>query len=345
MDMLDEGRLTQPERFFVRCHGPIPRQSEASYRLRVDGLVERPLELTLDDLHERWPATHLEAALICAGNRRAGLSRVEPTRSPLQWQGDAVGNALWAGASLAAVLAEAGIKEGALHVAFEGADATPDRGDGVRFGGSIPLGKALDGSVLLAYEMGGHPLLPEHGHPVRALVPGYVGARSVKWLIRITVQDEPSQNPFHARDYRLFPPDVREEDADFEQSVPLGETPLDSSITYPVDGALLTAGRMVVRGYALAGGQRTIERVEVSRDGGSTWHEASVVDGSTEPERRWRWRRWEIELEVPAGEHELAVRAWDSEGDTQPADPAAIWNFAGYANNSWHRVRVSVAED
>jgi sulfite oxidase len=302
------------------------------------------MELSMGELRARWPAVTLEAALICAGNRRAELSAVRPTRGALQWQGDAVGNTTWTGVRLADVLEAAGIVDGAAHVAFEGADPTPDLAGEVRFGASIPLDAALRGGAVLAFEMGGRPLLPEHGSPVRALVPGYIGARSVKWLSRVTIRREPSDNPFQARDYRLFPPDVLDPDAADGAGTPLGETPLDASITAPLDGQRLPAGEVEVRGYALAGGESSVQRVEVSADGGSTWEPAALLAPASDDavDRRWAWRRWRCVLALRPGVHELVVRAWDSAGATQPADPASVWNVSGYANNAWHRVRIAV---
>jgi sulfite oxidase len=262
------------------------------------------------------------ATLHCAGNRRSELADIAPIPRETPWREAAIGNARWAGVRLRDVLAAAGVRDGAAHVELVGADETTEFGGG--FGGSVPLGV----DVLLAFEMNGAPLEPVHGFPLRAVVPGYIGARSVKWLERVNVIAAPSANPFHARSYKLFAPGVRAEDADWDGTEPLGETPLNSAICkVTADG---------VMGWACAGGDRSVDRVEVGD--GSGW-QAARLGGDGGP---GAWRLWRAALDLPPGEHELVVRAWDSAGNTQPQSAAEIWNFKGYANNAWHRVRVRI---
>jgi sulfite oxidase len=188
--------------------------------------------------------------------------------------------------------------------------------------------------------MNGRPLPPAHGYPLRVVVPGYIGARSVKWLATITVQSQPSANYFQARTYRLYPSRVRSESTP-EHGFSLGETPVNSVICQPGEGAAVTGPRVRARGYALTGGTREIERVEVSLDRGTTFATARLLgDGQA-----GAWRLWEAELELGPGPYELAVRAWDSAASTQPESAEGIWNLKGYINNSWHRVRFTVARD
>jgi sulfite oxidase len=235
------------------------------------------------------------------------------------------------------VLQAAGLESGAAHVAFTGLDQCTEEGEVTPFGGSIPLTKALGPEVLLADQMNGEPLPPAHGYPLRVIVPGYIGARSVKWLSAITVQSQPSTNYFQARTYRLYPSRIRSETAP-EHGFSLGETPVNSAVCEPSEGALVDGPRVLVRGYALTGGTREIERVEVSLDQGATFVTARLADG----QQVGAWRLWEIELALEPGVHELAVRAWDSAAGTQPEGPEAIWNLKGYLNNSWHRIRFTV---
>jgi sulfite oxidase len=171
---------------------------------------------------------------------------------------------------------------------------------------------------------------------LRAVVPGYIGARSVKWLTRITLRATPSDNYFQAKAYRLFPPHFRPDNVDWEQGLMLGESPVNSAILQPAEGEPLEAGKVTVRGWALAGGDREVARVDVSADGGRTWSVADFVAGAG----AGVWRLWEASLELAAGEHEIVSRAWDSAAHTQPEHPAQVWNFKGYANNAWHRVKV-----
>ncbi len=186
--------------------------------------------------------------------------------------------------------------------------------------------------------MNGNPLPAAHGAPVRAIVPGYIGARSVKWLTQVSAQAQPSDGYFQASTYRLLP-----EDADLDQVRPgdgiaLGAVALNSEILIPDDGATIAAGPTQVAGYALAGDDRRIERVDVSLDQGRTWKQAELLDHRS----AWAWRRWTIELDVPVDTQQIVARAWDSGAATQPEDPAHLWNPKGYINNAWARVGVSV---
>lgn len=329
--------ITPNDLFFVRSHADVPTVDPAAYRLTVDGLVRQPLSLSLDDLRG-FPQHTLVAALQCAGNRRVEMEQVAPIPDEIIWGIEAVGNAEWGGVRLGDVLRAAGVDEAAdLHAAFEGLDQNEKEGQHFPFGGSIPLEKALCREVLLADTMNGAPLPPVHGYPLRAVVPGYIGARSVKWLARITVQAQPSDNYYQARAYRLFPPDVDKESVDWAQGMMLGELPINALIGTPEDGATVRAGEVVVRGHALAAGRR-IERVDVSCDGGASWRQAALVSDSA----LWGWRLWEARLRLTPGEHVLMARAWDSAAQTQPERVATIWNFKGYMNNAVHRVRVRV---
>jgi sulfite oxidase len=182
--------------------------------------------------------------------------------------------------------------------------------------------------------MNGEPLTPEHGAPLRVVVPGYIGARSIKWLGRITALAEPSENFFLATAYRLIPAD----DPDGE-GVALGAVAVNADVLVPADGDRVPAGPLAVAGYAFAGDDRLIVRVDVSTDGGRHWREAELLDGPAP----WAWRRWRLVLEVRPGPLEIVARAWDSAAATQPEHPAALWNPKGYVNNSWARVRVDVS--
>jgi sulfite oxidase len=332
--LLDEF-LTPNELFFIRSHGDIPEVDPAAFRLTVDGLVERPLALSLAELRQ-LPRITVAATLQCAGNRRQELIAFAPIPNELPWASAAISNAEWSGVPLREVLLAAGPRAGALHAAFLGLDEAERHGHRFRFGGSIPLGKALHPEVLLADTMNGQPLPPVHGAPLRVVVPGYIGARSVKWLTGITLQETPSDNYFQAKAYRLFPAAVGPDTVDWEKGMMLGESPVNSVICSPAAGGRLPAGRVTVRGWAVAGGGREVARVDVSVDGGATWKTADLIAGET----GWAWRFWETPLDLAAGEHEILCRAFDAAAQTQPAQPAEVWNFKGYANNAWHRVRV-----
>jgi sulfite oxidase len=314
--------LTPVEAFYVRTHGPVPETS-AGWRLGVDGLVARALSLTLDDLR-RFAARELVVTLQCAGNRRAGLIAVRDIPGEIAWGPGATGTAVWRGIALADVLREAGLDERVEHIELTGADVAPEG----PFAVSIPLHKALAGEVLLAWAMNGEPLPAVHGAPLRAIVPGYIGARSAKWLTRVRALAEPSSGHFQAESYRLQP-----------GGIALGAVAVNAEILVPADGDLVPAGPVEVVGYAFAGDDRGIVRVDVSSDGGESWRQAELLDDCGP----WAWRRWRLSLEAGPGPLELVARAWDSAAATQPEDPASVWNPGGYVNNAWSRVRLRVA--
>ncbi len=333
-DALAAHYVTPEPHFFVRSHAPPPEIDPSAFRLSVEGLVARPLALSLGDL-AGFPARETTATLQCAGNRRAEMSAVRPV-SGVPWQTRALSTAVWRGCALADVLARAGVRPEAAHVEFIGLDSCKTEKGETPFGGSIPLDKALDPAVLLAWEMNGEPLPAAHGFPLRAVVPGYLGARSVKWLGRVVVRAAPSDNFYHADDYRLLPPDARPTDS--ERGFPLGEMSVNAAILAPEDGAHVAAGTVGFTGYATAGGTRTVERVELTTDGGATWTEARFLD----PARPGAWRRWAAELALADGPHTVAVRAWDSAANTQPERAESVWNARGYMHHAWHRVGLTV---
>jgi sulfite oxidase len=251
------------------------------------------------------------------------------------WEQGAIGNAEWAGVRLCDILARADCASGDRHVVFSSADDVILGDARISFGGSIPLAKALGPEVLIAYEMNGEPLTPEHGFPLRAVVPGYIGARSVKWLTEIRVQDQPSDNYYQQHDYKLLPAGS-DPDAMDGSGVMLGELPVNSAICTPIDGAEVESGRLLVQGYAIAGGGRTVGRVDLSADGGKSWRKCEVdVRGP------WAWALWKAEIELPPGPATLVARAWDSAAQTQPEQLETVWNCKGYMNNAWHRIAVS----
>ena len=338
LDLLCRETVTPTELFYVRNHGPVPHADASSHLLTVEGLVREPLSLSLAELRRRFERVSVTATLMCAGNRRSELAEVAPIPRQLPWGAGAIGNAVWSGFRLRDILQAAGVDEEAGHVAFAGLDRAEEEGELTEFGGSIPLAKALSPEVVLADEMNGEPLPPLHGYPLRVVVPGYIGARSVKWLSTIAVQRDPSANYFQARTYRLFPSRVRSEASTGEQGTPLGELPLNSAVCRPLDGQAVH-GPLRARGYAIAGGLRLVERVELSLDGGTTFLPTRLLDGAS----AGSWRLWETELEVQAGAGKLAVRAWDSSASTQPEDAAKIWNLKGYLNNAWHHVSFTSA--
>jgi sulfite oxidase len=338
LDRLRASPITRQRDFYVRSHGNIPQLDAAGHRLNVGGLVRTPLDLTVDELKARFTERSVMAVMQCAGNRRADMQGVKRTTGD-PWAPGAIGNAVWTGVSLRDVLDAANADfDPALHVAFDACDDVEMQGEGCfKYGVSIPMTKAVSPDVLLAYAMNGEALAPEHGYPLRVVVPGFAGVRSPKWLSRITVQDAPSDNHMQARDYKLLPADVTERTVDWDQGVTIYDMPLNSAICEPAADAVLEAGPTTLRGYAVVTA-RTIVRVDVSIDGGSSWSQAELEHDAAQ---LWSWTFWAITLDLSEGSHELAVRAWDSAGQTQPAQPDDIWNFKGYLSAAWHRIQVS----
>ena len=272
----------------------------------------------------------------CAGNRRADMHAMRPVSSD-PWDAGAIGNAKWFGVSLAEVLHAAGIDlERARHVAFHALNDGDVDGKRFRYGASIPIEKALSGDVLLANPMNDEPLALEHGFPLRVVVPGYAGVRSPKWLCRIELREQPSDCPIQAEDYKLLPPDITSTDGiDWARGVTINDLPVASAICEPPAQAQLRAGPTMLRGWAVATG-RAIPRIHVSIDDGRSSHQAKA-ESAPSP---WSWTFWALKVELPVGEHELVVRAWDDAGQTQPLSPDDTWNVKGYLSAAWHRVIV-----
>jgi sulfite oxidase len=329
--------VTPTELFFVRSHGSVPEPDAAAYRLVVRGGAAGPLSLSLDDLR-RLPRQTVTATLQCAGNRRREMLALRDIPGEVPWDLEAISQGEWGGISLGHVLELAGIRPGVAHVAFTGLDEVERRGRRFGFGASIPLDKALGPEVLLADEMNGAPLTPLHGAPLRLVVPGTIGARSVKWLGEIVLQAEPSDNYFQAVAYQHFPPEVDATTAVEGTGRMLDELFVSAAICSPAAGASLPAGPTTVSGYAVGQGGQLVERIEVSADGGWTWAEAALRG----VRRLWAWQLWSATVRLEPGRQTLVARAFDCAGHTQPADVSATWNYKGYMNNAWHRVEVQV---
>jgi DMSO/TMAO reductase YedYZ molybdopterin-dependent catalytic subunit len=328
--------ITPTPRFFVRSHLPMPRMDVASYRLEVEGEVDRPLTLTYSDLRE-LPDRTVVATMECAGNSR---TRVYPPAEGIPWKHGALGTARWRGVPLAEVLGRAGVRNGATEVVLEGADRGRERGVAgeISYAMSVPIQKARDPDTLLAIEMNGADLEPRHGFPVRAVVPGWYGMASVKWLTRISVIDHPFQGYYRTRPY-VF---IHEGDDPESSKKPVTSLQVKSLITWPAEDAVLSTGPHIVRGVAW-GGSGTIARVELTTrpvDGSEApppWTPAVLL----EPRARHAWVRWECALRFDApGYHVIRVRATDDAGTTQPL--YAPWNFRGVATNSIHAIPVIV---
>ncbi|HXE90852.1 MAG TPA: sulfite oxidase [Terriglobales bacterium] len=324
--------ITPVELFFVRNHMAEPYGLDPDeWRLRVAGEVERPLVLTYADLAKLEPATVVNT-LECAGNGR-GFFR--PQVPGVQWERGAVGNARWSGVRLRDVLTHAGLKRNARHVAFRGMDEPP--GKVPAFVRSIPIEKAMHADTLLATRMNGTPLTKHHGAPLRAVVPGWVAAASVKWLAEIQVLDREFEGNFMNPGYRIPRRPVQPGQAvNHNDTDPVTALSVKSIIAQPAEGAILPLAPVRIHGAAWAG-EHDVTRVEVSIDGGRTWQPAQLG----RQQARYAWRLWEFAWQPKSrGEYALRSRATDSAGRTQPLAPT--WNPGGYLWNVADEVKVRV---
>jgi DMSO/TMAO reductase YedYZ molybdopterin-dependent catalytic subunit len=316
---------------YLLTHYDIPDVDAADWRLSVEGLVERPLTLSLDDLRAR-PAVEVAVTMECAGNGRA---HVEPHVVSQPWLLEAVGTARWRGVAVSSLLEEAAVKEGALEVLFTGLDRGVEGEEEQAYERSLPVAGLLDGDALLGYEVNGVPLPPQHGFPLRLVVPGWYGMTSVKWLSRMTVLDEPFGGYQMRHSYRVR----HEEDEPGEPITAIAPRSLMIPPGIPEflsRARVLEAGRCEIRGRAWSGGAE-IAGVDVSTDGGRTWAAAELGDAAL---GRWAWRSWRFAWDAEAGEHELCCRTRDTAGNEQPLEPP--WNLGGYVNNAVQRVAVTV---
>lgn len=318
---------------YVLVHYDIPLLDRGTWRLEVDGHVERPLVLDMVDILGREQVTHC-VTLECAGNGRATL---EPRPVSQPWLDEAVGTAHWTGTPLAPLLAEAGVRDGAVEVVFTGADHGIERGVEQDYQRSLPIAEALRPDVLVAHTMNGYPLLPQHGAPARLVVPGWYGMAQVKWLTRVTVVDEPFTGYQNAVTYRI------KQGAD-DEGEPVTRILPRALLRPPGFPDFQTRTRFVDRGtHDIVGrawsGHGPIVRVEVSTDGGATWADAAL--GSEAGRYAWRPWRWAWVADT-LGAHTLCARATDAEGNVQPVEQR--WNRQAMANNHVQRVTVVVRE-
>ena len=335
LDQLVSSFITPVNQFYVRSHGSQPEIDPKAYRLTIEGLVERPVTLTLGEIVEKFPRTNVTATLTCAGNRRTEFY-AEKKVPGVPWESGAIGNAEWSGVRLADVLKSCGLKPEAKHIWFEGLDQIKVQDGNTAFGGSIPISQLSHPSSktappLLADKMNGQPLLTEHGFPIRTVVPGLIGARSVKWLGKITVSDQTSPNHYLARTYKIVTENTPEMVAKAE---PIYEYLTNSAICQITAGK--AKGDFEIRGYALAGGSpdNRLKAVSIKCDQWTDWKDVEFVS----PLRDFCWVLWSTKVSLPANATSIQVRATDTSGYTQPV--RTPWNAHGYQYNGWHTIQL-----
>jgi len=363
--LLDQGFITPVSLHYVRTHGSTPRIGWDEHKLTIKGLVKKPLTLSMDELVNLVPSVTLPITLVCAGNRRKEENMIKKT---IGFSWGAAGHACnqWTGIKLCDLLEYCGVdKSKAKHVCFVGAktEGLPN-GDGT-YGTSIPISNAMDayGDVLIAWEQNGVRLHPDHGFPLRVVIPGWIGGRMVKWLEEIEVTADTSHNFYHFFDNRILPPHVDAELAKaegwwYKPEYLFNELNINSAIVYPENNEIMKltgAGQYTFKGYAYSGGGRKVTRVEISFDGGKSWslcecsypeEEASYAPSNG---KYWCWMFWEYTVDkfqifnVATNSGEIRCRAWDCASNTQPRD--ITWNLMGMGNNCNFTIKVHPEQD
>ena len=332
-----DSEVTPSARHFIRNNGIVPSDLDpAGWELRIDGLVERPMTLRIDDLRSRFEVVTHRLVIECGGNGRAGF---EPPARGNQWTHGAVGCSEWTGVRLADVLKAAGVKPSAIYTAHEGADRHLSGVAGkLPISRGVPIGKAMDPYNLIAFAMNGGPLHRMNGAPLRLVIPGWPGSCSQKWLTRIYLRDVVHDGPkmtgssYRVPRYPVAPgTSVPQEDLEIIHAMPV-----KSLITRPRTGERISGRELEIAGHAWAG-DSDVAKVDVSIDFGATWRPAQL----SPPHNPHAWQRFAARIEFPqSGYFEIWARATDRSGASQPFRPA--WNPKGYLNNAMHHVSVHV---
>eukprot|EP01038_Epipyxis_sp_PR26KG_P005180 gene5180-7207_t len=359
--LMSKGFITPTSLHYVRNHGATPKIDWEKHIIRIGGIAPNPIEVTMDDLI-KLPRHSVAATLVCCGNRRKEQNMIKQTIG-FNWGAAGVSTGVWTGVRLSEVLKLAGVADlisfppglfvrmASLHQ--HGGDKLPN---GV-YGTSVTLEKALDPSqdIILAFMYNGRLLSPDHGYPVRMIVPGFIGGRMVKWVTNIDLQAIESQDYYHFYDNKVLPPFVDEQLAKSEdwwhkQEYICNDLNINSAISSPYHDEELYLNRgqkYTLRGYAYNGGGHPISRVEISTDSGATWTIAQLSNFE-KPNRFgkfWCWKLWEFDIlhDTLGSINEIVLRAWDDSNNTQPEKPT--WNVMGMLNNPWFRVKVHHFQD
>jgi nitrate reductase (NAD(P)H) len=355
--LLEHGFITPASIHYVRNHGAVPKLDWKTHRLTVDGLVKNPKDFSMDEIIQ-FPSIEIPVTVTCDGNRRKEINLIKHSRG-FDWGSGAIGTAMWKGVRLSDILDACGVDKEDMEdkfVCFEGSDQLAKG----TYGTSVPLPIAVDPThdVILAYEMNGKRLTPDHGYPIRLILPGMVGGRMVKWLKKITVSKEESQSFYHWHDNKVLPSAVDFSAVEsgwwYKPEFTLYDMNINSIIITPAHQERLEVGPVInenqkytIKGVAFSGGGRRVTRVEVTLDEGKTWIPCNVVypDKITRHGLRvWVWCRWDVSIEVWKifQSKSICVRAWDRSCNTQPKEPT--WNLLGMMNNAWYKIMINLNE-
>ncbi len=339
-ELLDDA-VTPTDKLFVRNNGQVPDNAgdAKSWKIKVDGEVNTPLEFTVAEMIGRFPNVTYQLMLECGGN---GRSFFTPEARGNQWTNGGAGCPMWTGVRLADVLKAAGLKSSAVYTGHYGKDPTlAGETDKPSISRGMPIAKAMEEHTLIAFKLNGQDLPLIHGAPVRLIVPGWAGSLSTKWLTRIWIRDKEHDGPgMGGFSYRVpKKPIVPGSKGDDKDMAILESMPVRSVITFPADGARLPAGtkKLDLRGHTWAG-DNEVKSVDISTDYGATWKTAKV----DAPKNKFAWQRFTASIDLPtSGYYEVWSRATDAKGATQPFQ-AANWNPQGYGGNPVSRIRVLV---
>lgn len=322
--------ITPTGMHYLLTHFDVPFCNEKDWKLDISGEVEHPISLSMDELRS-LEQIELAVTLECAGNGRA---HCEKRNRSMPWHNEAVGTSKWLGTPLVDVLKKAGLRSTAVEISFIGADRGFDKGHEHYFGRSLTLEQAANRDILLVYGMNGAPLLPQHGYPLRLIVPGWYGMASVKWLNKIEVLDHAYEGFQQIETYRFRK--SREEPGDPVSTIRVKSLMIPPGLPdWYSRKRVVDKGTVPVRGRAWSGNGLEIEKVEFSSDG-SNWQVATL-----EPRvGKYAWAQWQTNWEAVPGEYEISCRATDAQGNTQPLSPP--WDVAGFGNNVIQRVPVIV---
>ncbi|KAL0139157.1 Oxidoreductase, molybdopterin-binding domain-containing protein [Mucor lusitanicus] len=373
--LMDHGFITPNSLHIVRNHGPVPQNQWDTHSIAISGLVNKPVTITMDDLLQ-LPSHTLAVTICCAGNRRKEQNMIKPSIG-FSWGPGGIGTAYYTGVFLRDVINHlaGGLKPEALHICMEGNDNTAKGG----YGTSITVNRAMspEFDVLIAYKMNGEPLPYDHGYPVRCIVPGCIGGRSVKWLSKIEASTDVSQNPFQNADNKVFPSTVLSADQATAENwwtnpdYSVYDLNVNGVIAAPYHGSRIALDDLsnkvvVVNGFAYGGSNRKVTRCEITLDDGKTWRLADITDRKPEgdryasehygydksqyPEsynqtRYWTWVHWSIEIPIAdlLGVQEICLRCWNETNSVMPKD--LNWSLMGMLNNCWYRVKLQLIRE
>ncbi|KFZ24223.1 hypothetical protein V502_01290 [Pseudogymnoascus sp. VKM F-4520 (FW-2644)] len=354
--LFDAGLITPNELHYVRNHGPVPHLLWETHTLEIEG---SSLILTMDELKNNFDLINIPVALACDGNRRKELNQIKRSKG-FNWASGAVSCAYWKGPLLRDVLRTAGVPEtfpeGKRYwVNFEGADELSDG----KYATCIPFEYAMDSNndVILAYEMNDVPLPPDHGHPIRLVIPGYVGGRCVKWLKKIWLSDRENDSHYHIWDNRVLPSFITEMDGEFSKTMfshpdtLCNEQNLNSVIVKPAQGEKISLAEARkgktyrIMGYAYDGGGHEVQQVEISLDEGDTWLYCFPDRPIRHGNKYWTWLHWYLDVEIThlLRAKSVTVRCHNVFKNTQPERPS--WNIMGMMNNCWYVVKPAIVQD